>query len=79
MLGASMVQVHISDAVGSVPNKQALSVVPAEIIKMLALVVCIPAWQKCNDELTINRSNAGNRTENGRCYALDFAICVAES
>ena len=38
MLGASMVQVHISDAVGSVPNKQALSVVPAEIIKMLALV-----------------------------------------
>ena len=41
MLGASMVQVHISDVVGSLPNMQALSVVPAEIIKMLALVVAI--------------------------------------
>ena len=39
MLGASMVQVHISDVVGSLPNMQALSVFPAEIIKMLVLVV----------------------------------------
>ena len=52
--------------VGSLPNMQELSVVPAEIIKMLALVVCIPAWQKCNDELTINRSNAGNRTDKAK-------------
>ena len=38
MLGASMVQVHISDVVGSLPTMQELSVFPAEIIKMLALV-----------------------------------------
>lgn len=38
MLGASMVQVHISDVIGSLPNMQALSVIPAEIIKMLVLV-----------------------------------------
>ena len=38
ILGVSVVQVHISDAVGSLPTMQALSVFPAEIIKMLALV-----------------------------------------
>ena len=38
ILGVSVVQVHISDAVWSLQTMQALSVVPAEIIKMLALV-----------------------------------------
>lgn len=49
-LGVSVVQVHISEAAGSFPDMQELSVFPAEIIKMLALVVCISAWQKRNDE-----------------------------
>ena len=38
ILGVSVVQVHISDVAGSFPDMQELSVVPAEIIKMLALV-----------------------------------------
>lgn len=57
MLGASMVQVHISDAAGSRPDMQVLSVVPAEIIKMLALV---------GFKLNMKRFgviNAGNRTK----------------
>ena len=33
---------YLSDAVGSFPNMQVLSVFPAEIIKMLALVDCFP-------------------------------------
>ena len=45
------------------PEYAGVTVCPAEIIKMLALVGCITVWQKSNDELTINRSNAGNRTE----------------
>ena len=38
ILGVRVVQVHISDAAGSFQDMQALSVFPAEIIKMLALV-----------------------------------------
>ena len=38
ILGVSVVQVHISDVAGSSPDMQELSVFPAEIIKMLALV-----------------------------------------
>ena len=38
ILGVSVVQVHILDVAGSFPDMQELSVVPAEIIKMLALV-----------------------------------------
>ena len=34
----SVVQVHISDVAGSFTDMQELSVFPAEIIKMLALV-----------------------------------------
>ena len=34
ILGVSVVQVHISDAAGSFPDMQELSVFPAEIIKM---------------------------------------------
>lgn len=34
ILGVSVVQVHISDAAGSFPDMQALSVFHAEIIKM---------------------------------------------
>ena len=52
ILGVSVVQVHISDATGSFPDRQALSVLPAEIIKMLALVGA-----------AVLSSNAGNRTK----------------
>ena len=38
ILGVSVVQVHISDVAGPFPDMQELSVVPAEIIKVLALV-----------------------------------------
>ena len=38
ILGVSVVQVHISDVAGSFTDMQELSVFPAEIIKMLALV-----------------------------------------
>ena len=60
----NVVQVRILlSACGRViPEYAGVAVFPAEIIKMLALVVCITVWQKSNDELTINRSNAGNRT-----------------
>ena len=63
---------YISDDVRPHLTMQALSVVPAEIIKMPALVICITVWQKCNDELTINRSNAGNRTEKGGLLCVNF-------
>ena len=49
ILGVSVVQVHISDVAGSFPDKQALSVFPAEIIKMLALVGLQKASKRCND------------------------------
>ena len=35
ILGVRVVQVHISDAAGSFPDMQELSVFPAETIKML--------------------------------------------
>ena len=45
ILGVSVVQVHISDVAGSFPDMQELSVVPAEIIKMLMLVDLRTGWQ----------------------------------
>ena len=49
ILGVRVVQVHISDAAGSFPDMQALSVFPAEISKMLALVCLQKASKRCND------------------------------
>lgn len=57
ILGVSVVQVHISDAVWSLQTMQALSVFPAEIIKMLALVGFKLIMNK------VGSINAGNRTK----------------
>ena len=57
-----VVKVHISDADGSFPDMQELSVFPAETIKMLVLVDFKLIMNK------VKSINAGNRTEKRDCY-----------
>ena len=54
--------------VGSFPNKQALSVVPAETIKMLIEVVGISPSPKSNDVGTIKNIPLSETVQKWRVY-----------